>query len=124
AHNAVPSTDQALAAIEVVARLHAAWWNDPRLDSFIARRPDSGSPPPSLPSLAIDPQQAVEAFLAYIGNALPEPRRRALRDIAAFVPDLVARQRAGPQTLIHGDVNWTNLFFSREFPHSGDANVL
>jgi aminoglycoside phosphotransferase (APT) family kinase protein len=115
AQNAVPPVERALAAIEVVARLHAAWWDHPRLDTLTAaRRPDGGRVPGATFGITVDTARVVEAFLDYLGDALPEPRRRALRDIAAFVPDLVACQRAGPQTVVHGDLNWRNFFFPRD----------
>lgn len=121
AQNAVPPPDHAAQALEGLARLHASWWDDPRLATLAAtERTENGSAlgtsgASGAPSaIAVDTERAVEAFLRYLGDALPEPRRRALRDIAAFLPEVIARQRAGPMTLVHGDANWRNFLFPRD----------
>ncbi|MDQ3703474.1 MAG: aminoglycoside phosphotransferase family protein [Chloroflexota bacterium] len=97
-------------AIDVLARLHAHWWMDPRLGTEIGRRPDYGAPG----GWADTAGRAVTAFLAFLGDRLSTDRRRQYARLLAFVPAYARLRGAGPQTLVHQDAHWRNFLYPRE----------
>jgi aminoglycoside phosphotransferase (APT) family kinase protein len=94
-------------AIDQLARLHACWWNHPRLES-VPRLCDSPYP------------EAVAAAFAgawepiqQICTGLVTPPVKALGDrFVDLIPVLMAKLSEPPWTLSHGDYRLDNLFFS------------
>lgn len=102
------SPAEAELVVTELARLHAAWWQSPRLAEL------KWLPPIDDPRLRAETDQvrgALPAFLAAYGDRCPATVRRScerLGDRLDAVKDaLAARQR----TLCHGDVRLDNLFF-------------
>ncbi len=101
--------------IDVMARLHAAWWDAadhpelawvPTVNGELHR---GGMVPAAEASWA--------PFVAGFGHLVaPEILDAAPRYLAAL-PDLHARMAQGPQTLIHGDFRLDNLLFGTKPDH-------
>ncbi|MDQ1532500.1 MAG: hypothetical protein QOF28_261 [Actinomycetota bacterium] len=94
-------------AVDQLARFHAKWWNDPRLESVL-RLCDSPFP------------EAVSAAFAGAWGPIQEicaglvtPDVQALGDrFVDLIPVLMARLSEPPWTLSHGDYRLDNMFFS------------
>jgi hypothetical protein len=102
------STTDAALVVEELTALHAAWWEDPRLEEL-----------PWLP--AIDHEvnkmglglypQAWASFLERFGAGVT-PAVRALGErLGARVVGLLEELGGGPRTVCHGDVRLDNVFF-------------
>jgi hypothetical protein len=103
-------------AVWHAARLHATWWEDPRLDSLAwLPRVDEDADEQQLLYQRLWP-----AFAGKYRSALPG----SLRTLGARFADRVAdvRRRLGrrPTTIAHGDFRLDNLFFGEP----GDASPL
>ncbi len=102
------SADELRLAVAELAKLHAAWWNSPRLEAFpwvpVANDPVNKA------GLALYPQ-AWPAFLERFGHALPEAMRRTGERLGACVGAILDRFTAAPRTICHGDYRLDNLFF-------------
>ncbi len=101
-------------AVDCLARLHAFWWDHPRLGQDIG----------SLPTWEERMQDCREtatstvAFMAALGDDLPLRWRRVYERVLPALPDLFCRQAAGRDlTLIHGDAHLGNFLF----PGDGQA---
>ena len=106
------SLDDAVGAAACVARMHARWWGDPRLEAIDwLPRLDA-----EVHVLGVPP--AFDAGWAnardYLGDALT-PAVVELGDrFSAAIPDLLRRLSETPCTLVHGDFRLDNLFFDPE----------
>lgn len=92
-------------AIRQLARFHAAWWEDPRLDEmdWLARL--DGAQFEQLVKPRWDP------FLQRAGHKLPDKEAVArLQRHLAYVADRIFGQP--PRTLLHNDYQPNNLFFA------------
>lgn len=96
--------DSVAAIIDALARLHAAYWESPRLDGDL-RWVTSGG------------RVAFEGGGSFIARALERfgdqmgPTFRRLAEVyVARTPEVAALLAAGPPTLIHGDPHLGNLF--------------
>ncbi len=101
--------DQAERSIDLLARHHAAWFEDPRLATFDWM---PGLDDPSVLALGPMFELGWPGFLDRYGAELPE---RCLRWCEAFVvgiPEWIAGHYDDPVTLVHGDFRLDNLFFS------------
>jgi aminoglycoside/choline kinase family phosphotransferase len=102
------SADELRLAVAELAKLHAAWWNSPRLEAFpwvpVANDPVNKA------GLALYPQ-AWPAFLERFGHALPEAMRRTGERLGACVGAILDRFTVAPRTICHGDYRLDNLFF-------------
>lgn len=99
---------QASAALRTAARLHAAFWESPRLDElWWAWRVGSGG---------AGAQRRYEAarplFERHYGERLPGTVRELLAWLAGHGGELRRRLRELPRTLVHVDFRLDNLFFS------------
>lgn len=94
------------------ARLHAALWNDPKLDA-LAERPPADVWADALPRFA----DRYRIFVDRHGDLLSAERRRIYEGLLAAGPKLIERFEAGrPLTLVHSDAHWWNCLV----PRSGD----
>jgi hypothetical protein len=102
------SPDEAHAAAELAASLHARFWNAPVLAVC-----------PWLPGPA-DPVVAMyghlfamtwEPFCAMVDGLVPETHLRAAEAVMARFDDVCRAFAAAPRTLIHGDFRLDNLLF-------------
>ena len=102
----------AIASIDVMARLHAAWWD-------AASRPELAW----VPAVDGDLHQGGmvptanggwDAFLANFGHLVPQAIKEAGPRYIAGMPELHRRMGLGPQTLVHGDFRLDNVLFGDE----------
>lgn len=103
--------DQAAAAIEAIAPLHALWWRSPaliRFDWLADRR--------RVTALQAACQEFWPAYAVFVGNALGEEAGRVgqgLTEKVAILQDVAA---ARPPTLAHGDFRADNLLLDTSPP--------
>ena len=111
-----PSRAHCVQAIDGLARLHAAWWQHPRLAP-------GGDIPERLAweraaASAIgrlDPMdRVVPAFLDYLDDRLSPDQHRVYERLLVAEPWLRERQEQRPQTLLHGDAHWWNFLYPNE----------
>jgi len=103
------SRDDAVRSATCVARMHARWWEDERLDTI-----------EWLPSLddevhVVGVPPAFDAGWAnardYLGVALTSSVVELGDRFSAAIPELLRRLSEPPRTLVHGDFRLDNLFF-------------
>jgi aminoglycoside phosphotransferase (APT) family kinase protein len=104
------SADRAHAVVGELARLHATFWDSPRLRGDLAwlRRPGAN---PNLPVERIVCAAGAGRALSRFGELIPQPVRAAVPRIIAARNRLEAAWGRGPLTLIHGDSHVGNLYF-------------
>ncbi len=98
-------------AIDCLARLHAFWWDHPRLGQGIG----------SLPTWeermqdCRDAADSTAAFMAALGDTLPPAWRAVYERVLAALPGLFQRHLTGRDlTLVHGDAHLGNFLFPRD----------
>ncbi|MGH2353260.1 MAG: aminoglycoside phosphotransferase family protein [Chloroflexota bacterium] len=106
-------------AIDILARLHAHWWKDPRLGTEIGRFPDYTTPG----GWVTRATRAVTSFLAFLGAHLPTERQRLYGRLLACLPTYARRRGQGPPTLVHQDAHWRNFLYPHE-PGSDTARLF
>jgi aminoglycoside/choline kinase family phosphotransferase len=99
-------------AVTTLARVHARWWQNPRLtnlqdqigvlldDERIARQSAIAA-------------QAVVAFFDFLGEHARPGRRQLYERLVDVLPSLLRRLNRGPATLLHGDAHWRNFLYPR-----------
>ena len=95
--------------IDELARLHAAWWESPRL-AELAWMPVVNNEANKL-GLGLYPA-AWPVFLERFGAELPEAGRAVGERLGARVIDMLDEMAGGPATVCHGDLRLDNLFFA------------
>jgi len=102
------SLAEAELAIRNLARLHATWWESPRLAGL-----------DWLPVFYADPEQAQMRFeeswgpfLKRFHNVMPASMTEVAEKLKSNVAYVVSSIGESPRTLIHGDFRLDNLFFS------------
>lgn len=104
--------DGVAAALESLARVHGAMWDDPRLDSFAWLPQSMGTD---------NDTEQVDQFWHYIRYNLADPEYEAVvprwvyerPDVMHHALDELSaleREQAGPQCLVHGDAHQGNSF--------------
>lgn len=104
------SLAEAELAIRNLARIHAAWWESPRLAGL-----------DWLPVFYADPEQAQTRFgeswgpfLERFGDMMPASMTEVGEKLKSNVAYVVSSIGESPRTLIHGDFRLDNLFFSTD----------
>jgi aminoglycoside phosphotransferase (APT) family kinase protein len=113
------SPDHARGAAQALARLHAAWWNHPRLGVDVGERLTPEAAGQSTQRLLA----SFPAFVDFLGDALLPPQRAAYERILSsdFLQRRARRLLAlDTVTLIHGDAHTGNLML----PRAPDDEVL
>ena len=110
--------------IDCVARLHAIWWNHPRLGDDIGAFPDDDLVCRHYERL----QEAWCGFAAFLGDRLPPDRRRLYERVLSSWLTLWQQRRgrfadARNITLIHGDLHCLNVLFPRA-PQKGEVYLI
>lgn len=109
------SIEEAKLAVASAGRLHAAWWEHPRLDQ-LEWMPYINDPV----HLAAEAyyQQSWPAFLERWGASIPPEMRVIGEKFATRVAQMLHDMAARPRTIVHGDYRLDNLFFAS--PDGGD----
>jgi aminoglycoside phosphotransferase (APT) family kinase protein len=112
-----PSVPACEKIMESLARLHAAWWNDPRVGTAF------GNPyhEERWTSRAKTLEKRTVKLLDFLGDRLPGAHRRIYRNLCEVFPRLIARQGAGHLTVTHGDAHYQNFLIARD---SADCRII
>lgn len=94
--------------LEVAARFHARWWNDPRLAS-LDWIPTVNAPVYRFVPIAY--QAALEPFLGTIGQRLSARQQSIARELGSVLPNLQDSMTDAPVTFLHGDLRLDNVFY-------------
>ena len=103
---------EARAAVAQLARLHATWWDDPRLaDLPWMPLADDAAVVASAVELV---RRSWPAFVAAYGATLTPEARCMGERLPDRIPDLLAAGAGAPSTINHGDYRLDNLYFGVE----------
>jgi len=109
------SAEEADLAIQQVAKFHATWWQNPRLDELewmpLTHDPVHHSAEESY-------QKAWDTFVAEFGKKLTADQLRIAEQLGTNVINLLMMMGEPPRTIIHGDYRLDNMFFGT--PEGGD----
>lgn len=100
------TVDQAAAALEEAARLHAPRWSDSSLQSISWLR-GAGSEPPDVAGIY---ELILPAFEQRYDGRLDDATLGIARDLAPALAGLIA-EADGPRTIVHGDYRIDNMLF-------------
>ncbi|MEW5868001.1 MAG: phosphotransferase [Chloroflexota bacterium] len=107
-----PDYHRCAAALDVLARLHAARWNDPRLEEVYRHHLTWEQSWAGRISLAIE---SFPTFIDFMSERLsPQRREQYERILASSEHDWFPTSLAGSKTLLHGDAHFWNFLFPRE----------
>jgi hypothetical protein len=105
-----PARAECEAAVDVLARFHAHWWEHPRLGNGVGRLLDDAG----VASLASSTAARFAQFADVAGDALSPARRRTIeRVIGAFPRPWSRLSDIRGLTLTHGDAHTWNFLFPR-----------
>lgn len=105
-----PSEAQCRSIVRSLARLHAAWWEDPQLGVTVGARLDGDAMDRFIRQVA----EHFEVFANRLGDELSGERRTFYEGLIAAFPRLHKRYRdARNITLVHGDAHVWNCFLPR-----------
>ena len=114
-----PTRTQCESIVQAWARLHAAWWDDPRLGVSVGRWPDAGWEQ-YLRGFA----DRFARFTDRFGEVMPPERRELYERLLDRTPHLLARHRSHRNlTVIHGDAHPWNCFLPRH-GEGGDVRII
>ncbi|MGF1595898.1 MAG: phosphotransferase [Acidimicrobiales bacterium] len=97
--------EQAMAAVEALARFHATWWNDPRRFAWMPGFDRAGG----VGGLQGSWLEAIPVFLERFGHVVPAPTGAWLRAFAPTLGRWSARSATEPLTIVHADYRLDNL---------------
>lgn len=98
-------------AIDCLARLHAFWWDHPRLGRDIGRFPTQVERERDWS----ETERGTQAFMAALGDQLLPGWRAIYEGVLPALPGLFQRHETGRRlTLVHGDAHLGNFLFPRE----------
>ncbi len=102
------SFEEAAMAVDALARLHARWWGDPKLDEldWLLRI----NSPEFMRLTAIYPQ-CWPAVLEFLGPGMAPQVRAAGEGLATQMAAMLDQAWLRPRTMAHGDYRADNLFF-------------
>jgi Ecdysteroid kinase-like family len=112
--NVPPAEPLCAAAVRSLARLHAHWWQHPRLGRDLGTPRPAAAGEAGLATAMANNERAIGAFLDYLGPELPPAWRRRHPQCLAFLPQVRRSRVAGPVTLTHGDPQWRNFLLPRD----------
>ena len=107
-------------AVEALARLHAFWWDHPRLGKDIGRFPTQEERQQAWRNA----RESTVAFMAVLGDQLAPSWRATYENVLAALPSLYQRHATGRNlTLVHGDAHLGNFLFPKD-AEAGMAYLL
>lgn len=102
-----PTFEECKSIVRALARVHAAWWDHPRLGNSVGAWLDDDDPR----KLA----DRVAAFVDQVGDRLPEERRELYRRLIDAAPRLDQRYRSHRNlTIVHGDAHVWNVLLPKD----------
>lgn len=105
-----PNRAQCETILTARARLHAAWWDDPRLGVSVGERLDADGFDQYLRRL----ERHFATFADHLDDNLPPERRDLFERFLQAAPRLFARYRSGRNiTIVQGDAHVWNCFLPR-----------
>jgi thiamine kinase-like enzyme len=105
-----PATKQCEQIVEALARIHAAWWDDPRLGFSAGSWRDTDAWDRILRDFGIQ----LARFTDRYGEMMPPERRDLYARLLDRAPKLLARYHTRRNlTIIHGDAHPWNFFLPR-----------
>lgn len=109
----LPPTDhQCEQTVQALARVHAQWWQDPRLESEFRVAIPPGRAWRDRRALA---NENLPAFLDFLGDRLSPAQRAIYARLLSSPPDRWEIPLSPPrQTLLHGDFHAWNVFYPRD----------
>lgn len=106
-----PTQAQCEDIVSALARLHAAWWDDPRLGREVGKLVSPAERETWLQRFA----EGFTKFCDHMGDRLPKPRRDLFeRLLAQGEPFFGQHDRLGNVTISHGDAHVWNVLLPRE----------
>jgi aminoglycoside phosphotransferase (APT) family kinase protein len=97
-------------AIDCLARLHAFWWDHPRLGRDVGSFPTQEERQQNWS----ETEKSTEGFMAALGDQLSPAWRSTYERVLPALPGLFQRHRPGAHlTLVHGDAHLGNFLFPR-----------
>jgi thiamine kinase-like enzyme len=103
--------------VDALARIHAYWWDDPRLGKEIGELPTKALIKSDL-ALAFRPwaEQALPSFVEFLGDRLSEERRGIYEIALRSLPGILLRRLTTGRhlTLIHGDPHVGNFLYPHD----------
>ncbi len=114
------SSEDAAVALRDLARLHAQFWNDPRLEELWWIIPLDLAP--NIFRHFID--QGREPFLAQYADRLTPAAREKLAWLECNDLELMRRMGGPPFTIVHGDFRLDNMFFDAKEREQGGGDEI
>ena len=106
-----PTTEQCERILYTLARLHAEWWDDPRLGVSVGTWADTDTTNQQLQRLA----DRYKTFTERLGDRLPRERRDLYERFLDAAPRLLARYHSHRNlSIVHGDAHVWNYFLARD----------
>ena len=100
--------DQAMVAVEHMARFHASWWDAPELDDLAWLPPTDG---PVTMQAAPTYRQCWPLFVDRLGDSIPEGGEAIGLAVGEVFESLLELGALRPWTIVHADFRMDNMFF-------------
>jgi hypothetical protein len=115
-----PTSEQCTAIVRAHARLHASWWDDPRLGNTVGTWLDAEAIDRNMQRVASD----FARFADRVGDLLSMERRRLYEQVLDAAPRLLQRYHSHRNFAItQGDSHVWNSFLPRDL-HSSDVRLF
>ena len=107
-----PTQPQCEGIVRALARVHAHWWDSPRLGTTVGRWQDDGAMRRNISEFAT----VFERFASHLGDRLSVERRVLYARFIDAVPRLLTQryQSHRNMTVVHGDAHLWNFFLPRD----------
>jgi hypothetical protein len=112
-----PLKEQCEQAVDVLARCHAFWWEDPRLGQGVGEIPGKEY----VSAYVRELEEKFSGLVDFLGDRLPGEKRRLYeRFFSSILPRSFGPKGLGRAserraiTLVHGDGNWWNFLYPRD----------
>jgi hypothetical protein len=118
--NTPPSEQLSRLAVEALAKVHAYWWNSPKLGNGVGTLFDDKT----LSEFVKNLNSSVEGFIEFAGDHLTLEQKNAYRRMLASAEKIWGRlQNPFGLTVTHGDMHWWNFLYPKD-PESGAVHVF
>jgi thiamine kinase-like enzyme len=108
----IPVLNNCERAVDALARLHAFWWDHPRLGKDIGRFPSWEKRQQEW----AETEKCTNDFISALGDQIAQPWREVYGLVLPSLPKLFQRHATGKHlTLVHGDAHLGNFLFPKAF---------